>query len=264
MHQKDDINSILNAINEINQKVKKKNIIIPTQQTSIPKFNHNLSIPADVSKLITDAEEYKKLSNNYSKINLTQNLKNQTSNNSAFVLTDEVEEISNSKNENITKLITKVANLEEIEKKLRNQVTVLQREKVLLSKKSINTSEEDNPKDILANTKAILKSIYNQVEQQKQVFIDLKKYSIKIERDSRVYKENYERLVIEINELKKRLKIIKEQILDHESSKKELLFALDQLNLILSKNNIAGKISPPKTFSEIKNFNKTLKTDPAD
>ena len=56
-----DIASILSAVDEINLKTSRKN---PTPKASthnyIPKPNQNLSLPADVDKLIVEAEDYKK------------------------------------------------------------------------------------------------------------------------------------------------------------------------------------------------------------
>jgi|TARA_B110000285_G_C15054790_1_gene578952 hypothetical protein len=60
MHNIDNINSILSAVNEINLKSKKKSTIVEVKQNSIPKLNHNLKISSDVDKLIQEAEEFKK------------------------------------------------------------------------------------------------------------------------------------------------------------------------------------------------------------
>ena len=125
-----------------------------------------------------------------------------------------------------------------------------------------NTSNET--KNFISNTKENLKLIYSQVEKQKKIFVDLKNYSIKIERDSSVYKENYEGLVIKNNDLKIKLKITKEQITDYETNKKDLLSALDQLNEILSKSNIVGNISPNKLSLMSYDLQKGTKTDPID
>ena len=60
MGSKENISSILDAIDQINLK-KKKRITKPSPtQLSIPKFNQDLTIPPDVDKLINEAEEYKK------------------------------------------------------------------------------------------------------------------------------------------------------------------------------------------------------------
>ena len=93
---------------------------------------------------------------------------------------------------------------------------------------------------------------------QKKLFLDLENHSIKIERDSNVYKENYERLIIENNELKTKLRIAKEQIVNYETNKTNLLLALDQLNEILAKSNIVGNISPQKSFLDVNNLKKAM------
>ena len=71
MHNIDDVNSILNAINEINLKPKKKNIDLVNAQIKIPKLNQDFKISPDVKKLIEDAEAYKKkLSSSTLQLNL--------------------------------------------------------------------------------------------------------------------------------------------------------------------------------------------------
>ena len=60
MEGKENISSILEAINEINTKPKKNTVKISEPKISIPKLNQNLAIPPDVDKLINEAEKYKK------------------------------------------------------------------------------------------------------------------------------------------------------------------------------------------------------------
>ena len=216
MNDKDDIISILSAINEINNKPKKRSNEKSSTQNSIPKLNQDLIIPSDVDRIIREAEEYKKTTINYVNTSAVQKRTETSKNENIFILTDEV----------------------------------LNVEDVSISESFIN------------NTKETLKSIYTQVEKQKKLFLDLKNYSIKIERESQVFKENYERLVIENNDLKIRLKIAKEQIVNYEANKIDLLSALDKLNEILSKSNVVGKIAPQKPSSE--SFKKTTKIESND
>ena len=216
MNDKDDIISILSAIDEINNKPKKKSNEKSSTQNSIPKLNQDLIIPSDVDRIIREAEEYKKTTINYVSTSVVQKRTETSKNENIFILTDEV------------------LNVEDIS----------------ISESFIN------------NTKETLKSIYAQVEKQKKLFLDLKNYSIKIERESQVFKENYERLVIENNDLKIRLKIAKEQIINYEVNKIDLLSALDKLNEILSKSNVVGKIAPQKPSSE--SFKKTTKIESND
>ncbi len=216
MNDKDDIISILSAIDEINNKPKKKSNEKSSTQNSIPKLNQDLIIPSDVDRIIREAEEYKKTTINYVNTSAVQKRTETSKNENIFILTDEV------------------LNVEDIS----------------ISESFIN------------NTKETLKSIYTQVEKQKKLFLDLKNYSIKIEKESQVFKENYERLVIENNDLKTRLKIAKEQIVNYEANKIDLLSALDKLNEILSKSNVVGKIAPQKPSSE--SFKKTTKIESND
>ena len=132
----------------------------------------------------------------------------------------------------------------------------------ILTDEVLNVEDISISESFINNTKETLKSIYTQVEKQKKLFLDLKNYSIKIERESQVFKENYERLVIENNDLKTRLKIAKEQIVNYEANKIDLLSALDKLNEILSKSNVVGKIAPQKPSSE--SFKKTTKIESND
>ena len=263
MVDKNSIISILNAIDEINSKPKKKTTNILISKTSIPKLNQGSIVPPDVDKLILEAEAYKKSSIVLTKATSDQikNLHQEDEN--IFILTNEVIDDSTNENKKIEDLENKILLLENTQKKLLLQIDDLKKDHSLYTKKLIDITKEEEPKNSVNKTKENKKSIYKQVEKQKRIFLNLQNYSIKIERDSNVYKENYERLVIENNELKNRLNIAKEQIVNHEANKKNLLSALDKLNEILSASNIVGKISPQKTSS--KNLsNKNPKIDSVD
>jgi hypothetical protein len=60
MQETHDIDSILNAINEIETKPKKKISNTTSSQNFTPKINHELIISPDVDKIIKEAEEYKR------------------------------------------------------------------------------------------------------------------------------------------------------------------------------------------------------------
>ena len=107
-----------------------------------------------------------------------------------------------------------------------------------------------NTTNIINNTKEILKSIYAKVKRQKQSFINLKNYSIKTEQESNVYKDNYEKLVVENDNIKKRLINAKDQIVTYENKKQEFLQSINQLNEILSKTNVVKNISSVKQILE--------------
>ena len=57
-------------------------------------------------------------------------------------------------------------------------------------------------------------------------------------------------MIIENNEIKTRLAIAKEQIVNYETNKLDLISAFNQLNQTLSKSNIVGKINSNKSLSE--------------
>lgn len=251
MEKTDDINSILNAVNEINLKTKKKNRKILTPQKSTLPSNRDLGISPDVDRLILEAEKYQKKSlitslpdKTIIKDKRTQNQKNDT-----FILIDEAKENSSKYSQSIKQLKGKINSLKIQENKLRKQLIDLEQDKILYLKRNRKEENQTSYLNFKNSTKEILNSIYKQVENQKKIFIDLKKHSIKTERESNVFKENYERLIIENNEIKTRLKIAKEQIVNYETNKTDLLTALDQLNEILSKNNIVG-INPQNPTSK--------------
>ena len=93
------------------------------------------------------------------------------------------------------------------------------------------------------------------------MFFDLNKNSIKTERDLSFYKENYEKKLIENNDLKTRLINAKRKIFDHEDDKVDLVSAFNNLNNILTKTKVAGNISPINESSEKKDHNKSKKIE---
>jgi hypothetical protein len=264
MQNKDDIISILNAVAEINSKPKKKLTSKTTLQNSIPTLKENLSIPSDVDKLIREAENYKKLTVDPSIIVKIQNDQTKFLNENALILNDEAVDVSQNKNNEITELKAEVKKLQETENQLSAQVSDLKKDKLSHEKIVSSTAVSENLNETVSDTRETLKSIYRQIEKQKKLFLDLKNHSIKIERDSDVYRENYERLVIENNELKTRLKIAKDQIVLYESNKTDLLSSLDQLNQILSKSNIVRNISPTEQSSDKADFKKKIKIESID
>jgi hypothetical protein len=264
MNNKNDIISILDAVNKINSSTKKKTLTSISTQNSIPKLNQSLPLPSDVDKLIREAEDYKKISNNSSELYTDKNQSTEIENDNAFILTEEIFDTSVAEKEKIIKLKSKINDLEKIGKQLRLEILNLKKNKVLPTKTRINTLELEDGNIQLIDTKETLKTIHKQVENQKQIFSDLKTHSIKVERDADVYRENYERLIIENSDLKKKLQRAKEQIIDHESNKGELLTALDHLNEILSKNNIINKISSQTSTYKKYDFKKSSKFDTTD
>ena len=74
----------------------------------------------------------------------------------------------------------------------------------------------------------------------------------KIERESIFYRENYERLIIENNDFKKKLINSKQQITNFKNNITELEDAFENLNNIISKNSI----------TKINEFTKKITTGP--
>ena len=141
----------------------------------------------------------------------------------------------------------KIKKFKQIEETLRVQIVDLEQDKTILLNKVKKFDVLQNYKNQIDNTKENLKSIYKQVEKQKKIFVYLKNYLKKTERDSLFFKENYEKLVIANSGIKKRLNIANDQNAIYENNKQDLLLSIVQLNEILSKSNIAGKIIPSKS-----------------
>jgi hypothetical protein len=299
MNEKNNINSILNAVNEINLRPKKKTSSILAQQNSLPKLNQDLIIPLDVDKIILEAEEYKKsklqkdlqvdlIKNRNDTIKIENRIKifeetkteiidvlytkftkkvkkntlkvifdlhlkikdlekklenlqvnkGQHQESKKIIFSDKIKEPSKildqtthdlnktlSKNKNflkdevvtflkiqdstITILKEKIINYKKTEDKLRLQITDIIQNKSLLLKKVENLEVQINNKNTTGDTKETLKSIYQKIKKQKNIFLDLKKHSINIERDYNFYKKIYENLLIESHALKKQLSIAK-------------------------------------------------------
>ena len=263
MSEKDNILSILNAIDKINLKPKKKKTNNSFIQKYIPKLNQDSIIPSDVDSLILEAEKYKRSLLENSETILATNQINSKKDESILILTDNYTTVKD--NKEIIELTNKIKNLKESAEALRAEILILKENNASFTKTKNTYSEDLNySKDSSNNTKETLRSIYKQVENQKKIFLELKNYSFKVERDSSVYKENYERLIIENNELKLRLKTAKEQIVIYESNKTELLSSLDQLNAILIKSNIVGRISPRELLSKNSDVKAVKKTETID
>ena len=281
MHNIDDINSILNAVNAINLKSKKKRINADPVQNFIPKLNQDLKISPDLDRLILEAEQYiNKSTPKLPQIDLVQNkndlIKKKNSYNThkdvqALIIEDlyskfskkvkkntlkiifnlhlkikdlenKLENFQSEKNKNINSLQIKkknnsfvnldkkdilrkevvsslliqdssidllnkkILNFKKTEEDLRFKIIDLDQDKILLLNKVKRFDELKDYKNKLINTRSKLQSIYKQVEKQKKIFINLKNYLVKIEQDSIFFKENYERLVVENAEVKKKQK----------------------------------------------------------
>ena len=107
---------------------------------------------------------------------------------------------------------------------------------------------------LLSERKSLINSI-------KKVEEEFSTYKNKANRDLTFYKENYEKIIIEKNNIKERLNIAKEQVLNNDNNKTELSSAVDHLNVLITKTKIAGKISPIKTSHEKKSSKKSSTSD---
>ena len=341
MDKIDNITSILEAVNEINLKSKKKTPSIVVKQNFIPKLNQDLTIPLDVDKIISEAEKYKKkLSSNVPQADSNQNKnkiikiknnnktfeetrvqiiddlyskftkkikkntlkiifdlhlkiqdlekqlenyqikKDQSLNKDKLISKDEVVVLSKteepliiiankkSNNKNILKnevitslkiqdstiavLNKKIKIFKTTEEELRFQIIDLEQDKTILLKNAKKFEEQNDYKEIVDSTKETLISIYKQVSKQKEIFLNLKSYSFKIERDFNFYKENYEKLIIENNDFKNKTIIAQEKIISYENNKLDLLSSIKQLNEVLSKSNVINDISSNKLSSKNK------------
>jgi hypothetical protein len=301
MHDVDDINSILEAVNKINSKLPKKSKNTLITQNFVPKLNQELRISPDVDRLIQEAEKHKQnVSFELRQVDLTQNKNNlkekkydETFDNiQAQIVDDLYSKFTKRFKKNTLKVIfnlrLEIKNLENklenyekqkipthkkkpllkseqllinTEEKLRFQIIDLEQDKTILLQKVKKFDELNDYKNNIIITKEKLKSIYEQIKKQKIIFIDLTSYSKKIERDSFVFKESYEKLVIENSEIKKRLVIAKEQITTHEKNKLDLIQSINQLNEILSKENIISNITPLKLPLVEDTFRKNKKTE---
>ena len=263
MHDIDNINSILNAVNEINLKSKKKNLNPLHEKNFIPKLNQDLKISSDINMLILEAEEYKKKSaSKFPQVSFYQN-KNESKESKipsktledvkAQIIDDLYSKLSKKFKKKTLKIIfdlhLKIKNLESKKKNiisspivdldntddLRKQdastlslqtATIEILKKKLISFKKIEESlrfeiidlthdkkllldrvkKFNETKDYKNNTSVVIKNlklIYKQVEKQKKIFIELKNYSIKAKLNSAFFKENYEKLIVENNKIKK-------------------------------------------------------------
>ena len=172
--------------------------------------------------------------------------------NNKNILKDEV--IMSLKRQDLTivDLNKKIKSFKTTEEKLRFQITDLEQDKTILLKNVEKFEEKKNYQETINDTKETLISIYKQVTKQKKIFLNLKSYSTKIERDFNFYKENYEKLIIENNDFKNKSIIAKEKIVSYENNKLDLLTSINQLNEVLSKSNVIKDISSHELSSKNK------------
>ena len=138
MQKPDDIISILNAVNEINLHIKKKNNKNLNNQNFPRSRNDVSSIPPDVDRLIIEAEEYKKNKLSAVPIKHFDEIKKKVDHNDdALILNNEIIEDENIYKKSIKQLNQKLITSSNTEKKLRIEIIDLQQEITLLVKKKI-------------------------------------------------------------------------------------------------------------------------------
>ena len=142
----------------------------------------------------------------------------------------------------------KIIDYKKTEERLRFQIINLEQDKTLLLFKLKKFDELKNYRQNTIDTKEILRFVYNQVKKQKKIFMDLKKYSTKAQQDSAFFKENYEKLIVENNNIKKKLLNATQQVEAFEEIKKELALTFQNFNNVLSKSSI---IKLNESFSKI-------------
>jgi len=175
-----NINSILEAIEDLNKKTKK---VKDLNKIEVLK---NDDISPQVDKIIREAEEYKK--------------------------------------KNLSKLDTKTSSLDQ----------------GVSNDQLFSNVEQD--KTILLNEKTELEK---KIDEMKVSFNkENTELKTKLEYQSIIYKEDYEKLIIENNDIKQRLKNAKQQINSFKESKLELEAAISNLNNVLSKSSIVANITP--------------------
>ena len=135
MNSKNDIISILNAVNEINSNQKKKSLNTSIPKSSIPQLNKDLIISPDVDRLILEAEKYKKSVVGSPIVLSDQNQLSKLKKADVLILTNEVIDNSLIENDQIITLRIQIKNLKDSERKLLSQIDDLQKEVILLKKK---------------------------------------------------------------------------------------------------------------------------------
>ena len=291
MEESYNISSILGAISELHNK-KRSEVVFRKEASNQLKDQ----VPVITDNIIKEAEEFKK--NKSTQVNsqnpiLNKQKLNKINSNNIILNEANLEVIKNlqlrikelennqefhqSKSQQETYSKKKII-FKKTEEKLRLKIIDLEQDITIFTNKENISLEADN-----------LRILYKQVKEQKQKFIELKDYSLKLmdvgqkllserkslinsikkveeefsayknkaNRDLTFYKENYEKLIIEKNNIKERLSIAKEQISNNDNNKTELSSAVDHLNVLITKTKIAGKISPIKTSHDKKSTRKS-------
>lgn len=222
---------------------------------------------------------------NFLKTEIVTSLKTQDS--TITVLNDQIKNFKKTEE----KLRLQLIDLEQDKILLANKATSLELNEPSSLNKPKSFKENIYLKSSAQDKSNMLRNLYDQVAKQKKQFLHLKDYSIKlfnagkkliedknflkiqieniekefltsnnkVHRDFSFYKENYEKLIIENNDLKIRLSIAKKQIFNNEENKIELTSALNHLTNIFSETKIISNISPIKNPSSEEDLNNRKK-----
>ena len=156
-----------------------------------------------------------------------------------------------------------IKSFEKNEEKLRLKIVDLEQDIGLFNTRKINTVSTSTDHEINNNFEGKIKELnskYNLLLEEKEN--ELSKIKSNKNQDTILYKENYEELIVENHDIKKKLKNAKNQIIIYEKNIEELELAFENLNTALSKNSIIKLDQPTKTsgsniVSVAKNLNKS-------
>jgi len=213
MNESYDLNSILDAIENINNKQIEK---ISSNTINNTKKLSDSIIPPDVDRLIKEAEAYKnKVISKPNSKSLNSHNENSEANNKYFnnfkeiqsqMLEDLYFKLSKRIKKNTLKIIFNLhLKIQDLEKKIENSQVkknqpidkdrLILKEEVVASSKIFDPSIDRLNKTV-SNMKEILQPIYNRVERQKKSFLALKEYTLKLLVDKEAVIEKYENLII--------------------------------------------------------------------
>ena len=124
--------------------------------------------------------------------------------------------------------------------KYKNQIT--SEPKTTNEFNNLQISEFEKDKNILLDEKKKLEEKIREINIVHNA--EMYKFKTKLEYQTIIYKENYEKIIIENKDIKQRLENTKKQISSFLKIKSEILIDVTRLNETLSKSEIVGSITP--------------------